>query len=201
MGDVLRVLLVEDQQVDAVMVQGLVAAAEPGAFVFTHVATLGAALERLRAETFDAVLLDLHLPDSTGPETFETLHAAHAGQMVVVLTGMADDKLALRAIARGAEDYLVKAEVSGAAIARVLRRAVERHRLIVERERLLGDLQRALAEVERLSGLLNVCAWCKKIEAEHGRWVQMEAYIREHSEADFSHSICPDCKAKLDAES
>lgn len=58
-------------------------------------------------------------------------------------------------------------------------------------------LQDALAEVKALSGLLPICANCKKIRDDKGYWNQIEAYIRDHSEADFSHSICPECAKKL----
>lgn len=66
-----------------------------------------------------------------------------------------------------------------------------------ERERLIGELQAALAEVKQLSGLLPICASCKKIRDDQGYWQQVEVYIRDHSEAEFSHSICPDCMKKL----
>jgi len=58
-------------------------------------------------------------------------------------------------------------------------------------------LQKALNEVKALSGLLPICAACKKIRDDKGYWNQIETYIRDHSEADFSHSICPDCARKL----
>jgi PAS domain S-box-containing protein len=66
-----------------------------------------------------------------------------------------------------------------------------------EREKLVQELQDALAKVKTLSGLLPICASCKKIRDDHGYWTQLEAYIRDHSEAEFSHSICPECKRKL----
>ncbi len=66
-----------------------------------------------------------------------------------------------------------------------------------ERERLIGELQEALARVKLLSGLLPICAGCKKIRDEHGSWRQIEIYIRDHSEADFSHGMCPDCLVKF----
>jgi hypothetical protein len=56
--------------------------------------------------------------------------------------------------------------------------------------------RRATARVRVLSGLLPICAWCKKIRDDQGYWSQVETYIHEHSEADFSHGICPDCIAK-----
>ncbi|MFH0823678.1 MAG: response regulator, partial [Pseudomonadota bacterium] len=73
----------------------------------------------------------------------------------------------------------------------------ERKRAEEEKERLIGRLQGALAEVKRLSGLLPICASCKKIRDDKGYWRQIEAYIRDHSEADFSHSICPECAKRL----
>lgn len=66
-----------------------------------------------------------------------------------------------------------------------------------EREKLIKDLQDALAEVKKLSGLLPICASCKKIRDDKGYWNQIEAYIQEHSEAKFSHGICPECFKKL----
>ena len=69
-----------------------------------------------------------------------------------------------------------------------------------ERERLIFDLQDALAKVKTLSGLLPLCSACKKIRDDNGYWNQMEAYIRDHSDADFTHSICPECARKLYGE-
>ena len=66
-----------------------------------------------------------------------------------------------------------------------------------ERERLILELQEAVSQVKALSGLLPICASCKKIRDDKGYWNQIEAYIRDHSEAKFSHSICPECAKKL----
>ncbi len=66
-----------------------------------------------------------------------------------------------------------------------------------ERERLITELQKTLSEVKRLRGYLPICSSCKRIRDDTGYWNQIEAYIRDHSEAEFSHGICPDCAAKL----
>ncbi len=66
-----------------------------------------------------------------------------------------------------------------------------------ERERLILELQEAISQVKTLSGLLPICASCKKIRDDKGYWNQIEAYIRDHSDAKFSHSICPDCAKKM----
>jgi len=66
-----------------------------------------------------------------------------------------------------------------------------------EREKLIVELQDAIAEIKTLSGLLPICAHCKKIRDDKGYWRQIESYIIEHSEAEFSHGICPECAKKL----
>ncbi|MHC4660017.1 MAG: PAS domain-containing protein [Planctomycetota bacterium] len=66
-----------------------------------------------------------------------------------------------------------------------------------ERKRLICELQEALAKVKTLKGLIPICASCKKIRDDKGYWHQIEVYVRDHSEADFSHGCCPDCVKKL----
>ncbi|MEZ5728503.1 MAG: histidine kinase N-terminal 7TM domain-containing protein [Burkholderiaceae bacterium] len=73
----------------------------------------------------------------------------------------------------------------------------ERRRLARERERLIDELRGALAEVRTLSGLLPVCAGCKQIRTEAGGWLPIDDYIAEHSEAQVSHTICPDCQSRF----
>jgi hypothetical protein len=65
-----------------------------------------------------------------------------------------------------------------------------------EREKLIADLQKALAEIKTLHGILPICLGCKKILDDKGSWRQMEVYIKEHSEAEFSHGYCPECARK-----
>lgn len=66
-----------------------------------------------------------------------------------------------------------------------------------DKERVIGELQGALAKVKVLSGFLPICSSCKKIRNDSGYWQRIEGYLREHSEAEFSHSICPDCSENL----
>ncbi|MEQ8253545.1 MAG: PAS domain S-box protein [Smithellaceae bacterium] len=78
-----------------------------------------------------------------------------------------------------------------------IRDVTEQKRNEEERERLILELQEAISQVKTLSGLLPICASCKKIRDDKGYWNQIEAYIKDHSEAEFSHSICPDCVKRL----
>jgi PAS domain S-box-containing protein len=66
-----------------------------------------------------------------------------------------------------------------------------------EKEKLILDLQAALTKVKTLKGLLPICANCKKIRDDHGYWQRVEEYIRDHSDAEFSHGICPECAKRL----
>ncbi len=77
------------------------------------------------------------------------------------------------------------------------REVAERKRAEEEREKVISRLQQALAHVKKLSGLLPICASCKKIRDDRGYWLQVEEYIRDHSEAQFSHGLCPECAKKL----
>ena len=80
----------------------------------------------------------------------------------------------------------------------MLARAIVRRKLAKEmRERLISKLREALAKIKTLSGLVPICASCKKIRDDKGYWNRIEGYIEEHSEAEFSHGLCPDCEAKL----
>ncbi len=67
------------------------------------------------------------------------------------------------------------------------------------RQRMIGDLQAALLEVRTLSGLLPICAWCRRIRDDQGYWKQLEDFIRQNSDADFTHGVCPECADKITA--
>jgi PAS domain S-box-containing protein len=79
----------------------------------------------------------------------------------------------------------------------VLTDVTERRRATEERERIIDELKEALASVKTLRGLIPICASCKKIRDDKGYWSQVEVYVRDHSEAEFSHGICPDCMKTL----
>jgi len=79
----------------------------------------------------------------------------------------------------------------------IQKRIREQETAEAERNRFFNDLQETLKNIKRLHGLLPICAACKKIRDDKGYWQQIESYIRDHSEADFTHSICPDCAKKL----
>lgn len=79
----------------------------------------------------------------------------------------------------------------------VARDITERRRMEAEREKLIADLQAAATNVKQLKGLLPICSVCKKIRDDEGYWKQIDAYVREHADVQFSHSICPHCAKQL----
>ncbi len=80
---------------------------------------------------------------------------------------------------------------------RVKQELIRRKQAEIEREHVIDELREALAKVKTLSGLLPICSSCKKIRNDQGYWQQVEDYISHHSEADFTHGICPDCLKTL----
>ena len=100
----------------------------PGRYEIAHAATLGEARAALAGHNFDAVLLDLGLPDSQGMHSVDAIHAAAPALPLVAMTGLDDEELAAEAIRRGAQDYLLKGQVDAALVARSIRHAIERTR-------------------------------------------------------------------------
>lgn len=123
MGDTSRTLLVEDNEVDRRLIEAAVKEAGDLRLELCHVSRLGEAVSRLSAEKFDAVLLDLNLPDSRGLNTVRQARQAAPDVPILVLTGLDDEALAVRALQAGAQDYLVKGQFDGPQLARAIRRA------------------------------------------------------------------------------
>ena len=127
----IRALLVEDNPGDARLIREMLREAGAGhaAVDLVHADRLAAGLAHLAGCGADVVLLDLSLPDSHGFETFEAAHNAAPDVPIVVLSGLDDEALAVRAVHEGAQDYLVKGRVDGGIILRSMRYAIERQRL------------------------------------------------------------------------
>ncbi|MBI5397398.1 MAG: SpoIIE family protein phosphatase [Verrucomicrobia bacterium] len=125
----LKLLLIEDNDADARLVHEIVLARAAGTFEVERVSRLKEGLERLGLGGIDAVVLDLGLPDSHGVESVSKLHAQAPNVSIVVLSGTDDEALAVDALHRGAQDYLVKGQVSAVVFVHSVRYAVERQRM------------------------------------------------------------------------
>ena len=149
----LRVLVVEDSLADARLLKEAIAdAGSPLTLEF--VGTLTDAERAVRAGHYDCVLLDLGLPDAHGVDNVQRIRSANRGQTVVIMTGLDSEEAALGTLQRGAQDYLVKGRYDGAFIVRVIRRAIERNRVLNEVDQ-LREYQYYVATHDALTGLPN----------------------------------------------
>ena len=193
----IKVLLVEDDPESMDLVEQMLATIKDRKVASFPSANLSGALEMMKTGVFDAIISDLGLPDSSGLETFAALRDQDQKVPIIILTGFNDVTLAIQAVRQGAQDYLIKSEISQNALVRALFYAVERNRLEEERKKLIRELREALARVKTLSGLLPICAACNKIRNDKGYWERVETYMEAHSDLKFTHGFCPECMTKL----
>jgi CheY-like chemotaxis protein len=149
------------------------------------------ALEFVNQYCPDLILLDLLMPEMDGFEVCERLQRDPVTQdiPIIFLTAQGDPENVVKGLQMGAVDYVTKPFQQAELCARV-----QTH-LALKQTR--DALQDALNQVKRLSGLLPICASCKKIRDDQGYWKEIERYIKEHSEALFTHGICPECWQRL----
>lgn len=193
----LKVLLIEDNKDDLSLTREVFRRARSAPMRLAAAASLKEALTILKSEHYDAIVADLNLPDSRGQETFEAVRAAAPATPLLLLTVLNDEDLAIRLVKLGAQDYIVKGDLSPALLVRAVYYAIERNALSRMQTELIAGLEKALAEVKTLSGLLPMCAKCKKIRNAKGEWQGVEDYISKRTDAEFTHGMCPECTREL----
>ncbi|MEA3547443.1 MAG: response regulator [Thermodesulfobacteriota bacterium] len=135
----------------------------------------------------DIILLDVMMPGIDGFETCRRIKANKetADIPVIFMTALDSVEDKVSGFEAGGVDYITKPFQQAEVLARV------NTHITLRKQKL--ELEQALAEVKKLSGFLPICAFCKKIRDDEGYWQQVEQYITEHSEAIFSHGVCPTC--------
>jgi AmiR/NasT family two-component response regulator len=188
-----RVLIVEDEPVIAEMIQGML---EDMGYSVAGKAVNGLqAVEMAPSIRPDVILMDLQMPDMDGIEASRRIQEC-CPTPIVVLTAHETTNWVERASAVGVGAYLLKPP-NAQEMKRGITIAIARFNDLMELRRLNKKLQKALTKISTLSGLLPICTNCKKIRDDEGYWQQIEVYIRDHSEAEFSHSLCPGCAKEL----
>lgn len=157
------------------------------------------ALTLLRENPVNLALIDIGLPDISGVEVLKKIKIDYPSTEVIILTGNATLDSAIEAANSGAFSYLVKPYDIEQLMLNI-RRAIEKLQTEADRVRLILELRAALAKVKQLEGIIPICSYCKKIRDDQESWQQLESYITEHSEALFSHGICPECFIKVTDE-
>ena len=144
----IKVLLIEDNPLDVRLIAIMLRDSAPGLFALEQVDRLEDGLRRLAAGDINVVLVDLSLPDSHGLETFSKVHAQAPKVPVMVLSGLADETVAVTAVHEGAQDYLVKGQVSGPLLVRAMRYAIERKRTSEQLSRYAEELREKNVQME-----------------------------------------------------
>ncbi|HYN15324.1 MAG TPA: response regulator [Terriglobales bacterium] len=187
----MKILLAEDDPVFALLLQRLL----EGEYEVLLVRDGVQAWEALQAENApQLVVLDWLMPRMDGIEVCRQVrHQPElAPTYLILLTSRDHIKDILTGFEAGADDYVVKPcdpEELRARV-RVGRRVVELQSALAAH---VAQLQQALASVRQLQGLLPICSYCKRIRNDQNYWEQLETYLSDHTEASFSHGICPSC--------
>ncbi len=169
--EVCRVLLVEDNDMDAVWIEDALSdSPAPEAYQLERLERLRDARRVLETETFDIILLDLMLPDSEGLETVTSVREVAPNIPVVVISGLEDVETAIRAVREGAQEFVVKDDWSQQMLLRVIRHALERHRLLKQRD----ETETALRESEaRFRAVLESASDLISIKDRHLRFTHV----------------------------
>jgi len=154
------------------------------------------ALESYKIVNPDLILLDIILPGISGIEACKKIISKNPNALVIIITSKTDESDVVEGLEAGAIDYIKKPFSPIELLARI-KSGLRLHDTIESFYLSNIELKKAVDSIDKLQGLLPICTNCKKIRDDDGYWFQVEKYIETHSDASFSHSICPVCADKL----
>lgn len=194
------VLVAEDDPLVSEMVQGILL--DLGYRVVGEAIDGQQVVELTQQLRPQVIVMDIEMPVANGIEATRQISQI-CPTPIVILTAYETPGLLAQATEAGIGAYLIKppkAQELDRAISIAIARfndLIEVRRLNAELHARNAELQATLAKVKTLSGLLPICASCKKIRNDHGYWQQVEVYLCEHTDVDFSHGLCPECAQRL----
>ncbi|MBF0500357.1 MAG: response regulator [Candidatus Riflebacteria bacterium] len=194
MDQIKKILIVEDEAILALqMKENLL---QMGYSITAIYPSGEEALEGIPAAPPDLVLMDINLlGDIDGIETADRI-SRQFDIPSIFITAHSEESTITRAKMTGPYGYLLK-PVNPKELQIAVEMALYKSKTDKEKAQLTKELRTALEKVKTLSGLLPICCSCKKIRNDKGFWEQVEVYIRDHSEAEFTHSLCGECMKKL----
>jgi len=226
MAKPLRVLAVEDSENDLLLVMREIRRGGYDIH-YLQVETSEGMRAALEEQEWDVIISDYVMPRFSGLDALKILKGSGIDIPFIIVSGNIGEDIAVGAMKAGAHDYILKDNLARLVPAierelgdaetrrqrrladealkkahdeleiKVRERTAELRAANEEKEKLIQELRKAITEVKTLSGLLPICASCKKIRDDSGYWNQIEVYIKAHSRAEFSHGLCPDCAKRL----
>ncbi|HEX2964553.1 MAG TPA: response regulator [Syntrophorhabdaceae bacterium] len=206
MGEQFRVLVTDDNPDILLMSSTLLKRA---GYDVLEAETGQQCLETARREHPDLILLDVILPDISGVRVCREIKADKelSDIFVILASGIQiSSENQAEGLDIGADGYIIRPISNKEFVARVqagerIKRAEDALRENQKRQQvLISQLEMALAEIKTLKGCIPICASCKKIRDDEGYWNQLESYISKHTDATFTHGLCPSCAEKAKAE-
>ena len=190
-----KILIIDDTPEDIETVKRLLSESDEESYLACGAGNGEKGLNALKMEKFDCVFVDYMLPDYDGTELIKIIRENSDTQDVpiILFTAYGTGPRAAAALKSGAQDYVPKDHFNTEILVRSIHYAIESKRAEVTRDKLIVDLQKALDEVKILRGCLPICSSCKMIRDDNDKWHEIECYIRDNSEAKFTHGICPEC--------
>lgn len=185
-----KIMIVEDEMIIA---RDLEMSLKNMGYIVTSIVNSGEdAITSAKTEEPDLVLMDIVLQGEIDGTEAANAIMGDCNIPVVYSTAQPDTSILEKAALTAPYGYITK-PFENIELRVAIEVAVHRHQADIEREKLIAELQEAQSKIRQLHGLLPICSCCKQIRDPKGYWHQLESYISDHSDVEFSHSLCPGC--------
>lgn len=189
-----RILMVEDEKFIASYIKSKLI--KLGYCVSSIVDSGEQAIETVKEDRPDLILMDIVLKGKMDGIEAASQIKKNFDIPIIYVTSFEDETMLDRAVTTEPFGYLQK-PFEDKELHITIEMALYKYKMDKERKKLADDLQKAMDKIKTLQGLLPICASCKKIRNDKGNWEKIEAYMRDHTGVNFTHSVCPDCSERL----